>query len=108
MTPPKPEPVETAEEFAYELDQCNSHSWSGSSFDRKEAAVLIRARDAALVADARAQLKAAEAAGREHLELAAQLLRAGQGQFERGFSGEYGAKFEEWIEAERLRQSGKP
>lgn len=38
--------VESAEEFAYELDHCNSHSWSGSVFDRKEAARLIRERDA--------------------------------------------------------------
>lgn len=40
--------VESAEEFAYELDHCNSHSWSGSAFDRKEAARLIRERDTAI------------------------------------------------------------
>lgn len=40
--------LETAEELAYELDHCNSHSWSGPVFNRKEAAKLIEADRAAV------------------------------------------------------------
>lgn len=48
MTPPKPEPVETAEEFVTNLKECTAPCCD-------DCAAAVRERDAALVADAEAR-----------------------------------------------------